>query len=430
MKAFGFILPLLLILGVSTPVRSESNTSMINAPCAEIVRTAFEMVDTQCQQVGRNKVCYGHSLLNAQAQAHVAGFQFEAEGDVADVVDIRTLQASSMDLESQNWGIALMQIQGETASQEDFTLLLFGDVQIENEVVVGSTLDVTIAADSRVNVRLEPKPDATVIGKLEPGDVVSANGRNTDGSWLRVSLPDDGSGWVYAPLVSSTEDVNSLEIVQDATAGFGPMRAIKLRTGMNDALCAEAPDSGVLVQTPEGMAQVSLLINGVRVELGSTVYFQAEPGGEMVVQVVEGHAIVTVDGEETLIPAGFEAAMPMDADLNVTGPAASAEPYGVERLMSLPIDLMPRAVEIHAPGTPEDMEAAIEALKPPVVIPPTSVPTPLPTAEVAPADVPAEETTTQEEMITICHKGNTITIPISAWPAHEAHGDTMGACPA
>jgi len=32
-------------------------------------------------------------------------------------------------------------------------------------------------------------------------------------------------------------------------------------------------------------------------------------------------------------------------------------------------------------------------------------------------------------MITICHKGNTITISISALPAHLAHGDTLGACP-
>lgn len=33
------------------------------------------------------------------------------------------------------------------------------------------------------------------------------------------------------------------------------------------------------------------------------------------------------------------------------------------------------------------------------------------------------------EKITICHKKrNTITISINAWPAHRAHGDTMGAC--
>ena len=34
-----------------------------------------------------------------------------------------------------------------------------------------------------------------------------------------------------------------------------------------------------------------------------------------------------------------------------------------------------------------------------------------------------------EEKITICHKGkNTLSISPSAWPAHQAHGDTLGAC--
>jgi hypothetical protein len=31
--------------------------------------------------------------------------------------------------------------------------------------------------------------------------------------------------------------------------------------------------------------------------------------------------------------------------------------------------------------------------------------------------------------VTICHKGkNTITVSVNAWPAHKAHGDTVGAC--
>jgi hypothetical protein len=40
-----------------------------------------------------------------------------------------------------------------------------------------------------------------------------------------------------------------------------------------------------------------------------------------------------------------------------------------------------------------------------------------------------EETDEDGEKITICHKGkNTLTISVNAWPAHEAHGDTLGAC--
>jgi hypothetical protein len=43
--------------------------------------------------------------------------------------------------------------------------------------------------------------------------------------------------------------------------------------------------------------------------------------------------------------------------------------------------------------------------------------------------------TTGEKQVTICHippgnpsRKNTITISSSAWPAHQAHGDTEGAC--
>jgi uncharacterized membrane protein YgcG len=32
------------------------------------------------------------------------------------------------------------------------------------------------------------------------------------------------------------------------------------------------------------------------------------------------------------------------------------------------------------------------------------------------------------DKVTICHKGKTLTISTKAWPAHQRHGDTQGAC--
>jgi hypothetical protein len=32
--------------------------------------------------------------------------------------------------------------------------------------------------------------------------------------------------------------------------------------------------------------------------------------------------------------------------------------------------------------------------------------------------------------VTICHKGKTISVSKSAWPAHQRHGDTLGTCAA
>lgn len=75
-------------------------------------------------------------------------------------------------------------------------------------------------------------------------------------------------------------------------------------------------------------------------------------------------------------------------------------------------------------------------------IPPTNTPPPPPTDTPVPPPPPPPTDTPpppEPELITICHKppGNaddpdkwqTIIISIDDWPAHQAHGDTMGACP-
>lgn len=54
----------------------------------------------------------------------------------------------------------------------------------------------------------------------------------------------------------------------------------------------------------------------------------------------------------------------------------------------------------------------------------------------SPATTPADPTATGGRPITICHvppgnpgRARTLTVDESAWPAHQAHGDTEGACP-
>jgi hypothetical protein len=44
-------------------------------------------------------------------------------------------------------------------------------------------------------------------------------------------------------------------------------------------------------------------------------------------------------------------------------------------------------------------------------------------------DAPVEPTTSGDDhKIVLCHKGNTISVDVASWPAHEAHGDRMGSC--
>ena len=57
-----------------------------------------------------------------------------------------------------------------------------------------------------------------------------------------------------------------------------PMQAFYLRTGIGDVACEEAPESGLLIQTPDGIDEVTFNVNGVDVQVGSTVLFQTEEG--------------------------------------------------------------------------------------------------------------------------------------------------------
>lgn len=84
-----------------------------------------------------------------------------------------------------------------------------------------------------------------------------------------------------------------------------------------------------------------------------------------------------------------------------------------------------------------DMKSIVVNYEPVVETPETNTVTTSPTETTT--TTPSNTTTTNpnSQRITICHypPGNTgnpqtIQIPVNAWPAHQAHGDTQGACPA
>ena len=111
-----------------------------------------------------------------------------------------------------------------------------------------------------------------------------ANPFSIDGEWVRIIVPNSESGelgWISTQLISTSGDFSTLHVVQPGQPQFGPMQAFYLTTGIGDAGCNEAPESGVLIQTPEGVSEVTFNINGVDVAMGSTVLFQAQPDAAM-----------------------------------------------------------------------------------------------------------------------------------------------------
>ncbi len=211
-----------------------------------------------------------------------------------------------------------------------------------------------------LTAQLQPGYEATPFA--QPGDIVEVVGvqgmqlsalDTTAGIWgvalfrIQANLPDTLPGQNVTMLIFGDTEIYPAD---PAASGLNPMQAFYMRTGIGDAACAEAPNSGLLVQTPHGAGQISLSINDVQIQMGSTVYFQAQPGGAMTVRTVEGAARVRVgDDIETAI-AGTEVIVPLDENWLPYAPPNDPESYEGADVIALPVDILEREIE---PPLPE-----------------------------------------------------------------------------
>jgi hypothetical protein len=147
------------------------------------------------------------------------------------------------------------------------------------------------------------------------------------------------------------------------------MQAFYLRTGTQRSTCAEASNDGVLIQTPEGVAEIRLWINEVKIRLGSTAFIQAGSDEGMVVKALEGAARVEALGIEQVAVEGESITVPLNDNLLPAAPPAPAERYDANDVTALPVDGLDR----------------------PITLDPTASATPSPTIEPSRTATPTEE---------------------------------------
>lgn len=353
-----FLVPLF-----STGVNAQDN----NEDCPILVESALNAADAACTGIGRNEACYGNIVIDAQTRD--ANVSFDDRGDVAGIVNISSMSLGAMNVARDEWGVALMRVQAnlpDSLPGSNVTFVLFSDVVIEDAGYDPDNPPDTVSnatALESANIRNGPATDFEVIDSIVEGAEIVVNGRNETGDWLRIELPGSPRlGWIFAPLVTLESDVSLLNVAQpgDETQDteFGPMQAFYFRSGIGDAPCTEAPDSGMLIQTPEGRTRVDLNINGVDVQLGSTAYLTAGEGAngniDFNIHMVEGEARVEAEGVAQFVRAGQMLSVPMTPDYNPAGQPTPPMPYD-GRQASLPLRLLERdetVIEIPPPVEP------------------------------------------------------------------------------
>ncbi len=325
---------------------------------------ALEATDSACSDTGRNQACYG----NVQVAVDISTGEtvFEQAGDQVDLTIVQSLHLSPMDETEGVWGVALLRVQAnipDTLPGQNITFLLFGDVDIMNAGTAAPPT-VTVTSTGSVNLRSGPGTDFAVVNTLAADETAAANGRNADSSWLRLTFSDGSTAWVFAQLVTIEGDISSLAVVnagdEAPATDTNPMQAFYFRSGVGDAGCETAPNSGILIQTPQGVTEVVLSVNEVTIRLASTAFLQAEEDdeeGTLYIYLLEGHGIIESAGEQQLARAGTVVTVPLDADLAASGPPSLPHPYAAADVQGLPVGTGgTEAVEIAQPLSEDEIE--------------------------------------------------------------------------
>lgn len=345
-----FILSAALMIALSSPLAAQDDSGA----CPALVERALTVAGEACQGLGRNQVCYGHTLVDATDFDGAPLPDFESSGDQADVTALASLITAPLDVVGGTWGVALLSLQAnlpDTLPGQNVTFVVFGDVQLRS----GSLLTLAAQASGSINVRGGPGTAFAVIGGLSAGQPVLVTGRNAAGDWLQVKLAE-GFGWVLADLLAVEGDMSLLPILDAEeepapVPGEGaPMQAFTLRAGLGAPQCEEAPPDGVLVQAPQETT-VAFLVNGIEVEIGSTALFRMDTGGVVRISTLDGTVSVASAGVTQAVEPGF--GVPALAGAPPPDPA----PYNYAQIRAVPVQLLPEPVPVPLP-VPSTLPAA------------------------------------------------------------------------
>ncbi len=144
---------------------------------------------------------------------------------------------------------------------------------------------------------------------------------------LQANLPDTTPGQNVLIIVFGNVEVGELT-----------GSAFRFQSGVGNAQCSQAPDSGIMVRTPEGVAEITLTLNQVNITLGSTAFLEADETEGMNVTLLDGRATVEVAGIEQEVSFSQTTNIPMtlqDGVLVPSGPPSVPTVWDAEQIARL-----------------------------------------------------------------------------------------------
>lgn len=148
---------------------------------------------------------------------------------------------------------------------------------------------------------------------------------------VQADLPDTLPGQNVTMLL-----FGDVELSNDAGAYY-------FTSGIGQVECNEAPN-GLLIQTPEGVGQVNLTLNGINIALGSTAYLSTVDEDTLVFALLEGTSTLSIADSEVNLETAQYIIATLDDDGNATDFTEPA-PLDDLELPILPTSFLPESLD-------------------------------------------------------------------------------------
>ena len=115
----------------ASPVQAQADPDA----CPALVEAAVQAVDAACTGLGRGEACYGHTRIEAIPWDEDAALTFAAPADRVPLLGLRRLTTAPLDLDSEEWGVAVLSLQTAVEGAlpgQAVTFLLMGDATLED----------------------------------------------------------------------------------------------------------------------------------------------------------------------------------------------------------------------------------------------------------------------------------------------------------
>jgi len=134
----GGYLPFLLSSNLTATAMAERN-----AACQALIDRTIQASDNFCNDTNSNTACYGNNTLKADLAPN-ADQRFSERGDIIPVNDLRRLSASPLNLDNNEWGIAVFKVVANLPRSlpgETVTMVVFGNATLDNQSAGGNSLE-------------------------------------------------------------------------------------------------------------------------------------------------------------------------------------------------------------------------------------------------------------------------------------------------